>query len=118
VLVVFDALGQRVFDTGIENVEPYSKYVDEGWGLWGPRHAKYEIRPRLPGGWLHWQDRETGEHIFARKVMHPGAPGQHMTAIAAAMTEHEVGVWADRILREWAHDFERGNRSHVVIGRV
>ena len=67
----------------------YAPYVEDGTGLWGPKHAKYEIKPKRPGGWLRWIDPMTGDPVFARRVMHPGWPGNHMFAIGAALTEQE-----------------------------
>jgi hypothetical protein len=63
----------------------------------------HRIEPREPGGTLHWRDRETGDHRFAKGVDHPGTSGQHMFAIGAAITEAEVEAIARPALR----DFER-----------
>lgn len=86
----------------------YAPDVEWGTGLWGPNHAKYEIKPKDPGGWLHWIDPKTGEDVFAKRVMHPGSPGQHMMATAAAMTEHEMseGHLFTGILERWKHEQE------------
>lgn len=73
--------GERVFESGTETDVDYAPYVEYGTGLWGPKHAKYAIRPKKPGGVLHWKTAEGGD-VFARLVMHPGAKGQGMLAAA------------------------------------
>lgn len=73
--------GERVFESGTETDVDYAPYVEYGTGLWGPKHAKYAIRPKQPGGVLHWKTPE-GADVFARLVMHPGARGQGMLAAA------------------------------------
>ena len=37
----------------------YAPYLELGTGLWGPNRAKYEIKPKRPGGVLHWHSRAT-----------------------------------------------------------
>jgi hypothetical protein len=99
----------------------YAPYVEEGTGLWGPSHAKYVIRPKRPGGWLSWIARDThvrrdgsvirpGERVFAREVLHPGSPGQHMLAIGAHMTESQFRVWVGPVLDRWKDRCERAAR--------
>lgn len=85
----------------------YADDIERGWGLWGPKHAKYLIKPKKPGGMLRWRDRETGQWIYARKVEHPGAPGQHMMAVAAAYVEVTWGMTAEKELEEWRRAIER-----------
>jgi hypothetical protein len=75
----------------------------------------YEIRPKNPDGWLSWIDQATGERIFAKRVMHPGSPGQHMFAIGAHLTEHEFHVFADRIVQAWTRQQERKFERQVPI---
>ena len=86
----------------------YAPHVEYGTGLWGPSGAKYPIYPKDPGGLLHWIDRDSGQHVFAKMVMHPGSPGQHMIAIAGSMAEAEFdgGAIGDGVLGEWARTVE------------
>jgi hypothetical protein len=104
------AQGAR-YESGVQTEVEYAPYVEHGTGLWGPKHAKYPIRPKHPGGWLHWIDPMTGQHVFAKEVMHPGSPGNHMLSFAAAITESEIGLIAAPALERWASETERQNRS-------
>lgn len=78
----------------------YAEFVERGTGLYGPEHKMYEIKPKSPGGLLHWVT-PAGGHAFAKSVMHPGSPGAAMFRIGAVLTEHETDEWAYRALREW-----------------
>lgn len=102
--LVFDSVGATVYHSGVETHVEYAPYVEHGTGLWGPRHAKYEIKPKTPGGTLAWPDRHTGKMIFAKRVMHPGSPGAHMFAIGVAVTEHEFDRIVKPALDRWEHD--------------
>jgi hypothetical protein len=79
----------------------YAPDVEYGTGLWGPSHAKYLIEPKRPGGFLRWRDPHTGRYVYAKRVMHPGSPGQHMLEIGASVVRGEaddygVGEWWQR----------------------
>lgn len=96
------------WESGAATDVDYGPHVEHGTGLWGPKHAKYKIEPKKPGGVLAFfarvttpegvplmseqsgQNLKTGNLVFARYVMHPGSPGQHMFAIGTEMTEHEL----------------------------
>ena len=84
------AAGDRVYESGAESELEYAPYVEHGTGLWGPKHAKYLIVPKRPDGWLRWIDPTTGQPVFAKRVMHPGSPGNHMFEIGAAIAEFRV----------------------------
>lgn len=90
------------YRSGVASQVPYAPDVEYGTGLWGPRHAKYEIKPKDPSGFLRWIDPRTGKEVFAKRVMHPGSPGQHMIQIAGEVTEFETdaGLMAD-VLAIW-----------------
>lgn len=111
VVKVLNQWGDSVWSSGCETDLDYGPPIEHGWGLWGPKHAKYPITPKTPGGWLHWVDPHTGEDRFAKLVMHPGAPGAHMFAIAAGLTEAQLGTIAEPELARWAKEVERQNRS-------
>lgn len=104
-----------IYESGCETNVEYAPYVEHGTGLWGPKHAMYEIRPKNPDGWLRWIDPHTGKPIFAKRVMHPGSPGNHMFEIGAAIAEHEFDHHVQPILTEWAREVEQQN--HTGIGR-
>lgn len=89
----------------------YAPYVEFGTGLFGPHRAKYEIKPKRPGGMLHWVDKH-GKHIYARRVMHPGSPGNHMFSIGAMITERTLGLILQPALEEWAMLQEQMIRRH------
>jgi hypothetical protein len=119
-LVVHPSARGMVYESGAETNVDYAPYVEEGTGLYGPYRRMYEIRPKNPDGWLRWIDPHTGQPVFAKRVMHPGSPGQHMFAIGAHMTEDEFNIFAERIVAAWARrrerEFEAQPRIH--IGRV
>lgn len=117
--VVTMRAGKLVYESGCETNLSYGPYVEHGTGLWGPHRAKYEIKPKNPDGWLSWINQETGERIFARKVMHPGSPGQAMFAIGAHMAEHEFNLWGQRMVQAWARRQERHAQQQrpVFYGR-
>lgn len=84
----------------------YAPFIEHGWGLWGPSHSKYLIKPKRAGGSLRWKDRETGQWVYAKSVMHPGAPGAHMMQAAAAYTEAFWDQRAERPLERWKRAIE------------
>ena len=90
----------------------YAPYVESGTGLYGPKGRKYPIVPKH-AEFLAWRDPRTGQWIRAKKVMHPGSPGQHMVAIACDVLEHEIEMGLfDSTLTQWAADIEaRANRQ-------
>jgi hypothetical protein len=47
-----------------------------------------------------------GDRVFAKEVLHPGSPGQHMVAIGAHMTEAEFEQAAQPTLDKWADEIE------------
>ena len=107
----------------------YAPHVEHGTGLWGPKHAKYKIEPKTAGGVLAFFARVTtpegrpllhpsgahnlqqGNLVFARYVMHPGSPGQHMFAIGVEMTEHELPAIEKAGVRVMRRYVEHGSVS-------
>lgn len=104
-VMVYDLLGMAVYMSGAETEVDYAPYVEEGTGLWGPTGAPYEIKPIDPLGVLHWVVAG-GEHVFAKRVMHPGSPGQHMFAIGIAMAEGRFHETVQDGLREFVRRCE------------
>lgn len=101
----------------------YALYVEKGTGLWGPRHAKYKIAPKKPGGMLAFQpyhrtaaggvilDVHSGSPsksgtIFVRYVMHPGSPGAEMFQIGTILTEAQKDHWSETGLRLFEADLQ------------
>lgn len=78
--------------------DPVAPYVE-----WTTR--PHEIRPRRPGGRLHWQDSHG--HHYATLVHHPGTKGQHMFSRGAAVTERELPQIAAEPLRQFARELVR-----------
>jgi Bacteriophage HK97-gp10, putative tail-component len=113
--VVYPTPRGMAYESGAETEIEYAPYVEYGTGLWGPRHAKYEIKPKRPDGWLRWIDPVTGDPVFAKRVMHPGSPGNHMFLIGEALTEHEFEQFAEPILARWATEVERQNHSGLRV---
>ena len=104
---VIDFLGYA-WEATWKNDADYAAYVNYGTGLWGPEHRKYLIRAK-GGGSLHWVDKLTGEDRFAKWVMHPGSPGNHMLEISAGMLEATWVRLARPALTQWSREVERQN---------
>lgn len=109
VLLLVDAAGHLVASSGVETFVDYAPYVEHGTGLFGPKGAKYPIVPKNPDGWLRWIDPVSGQPVFAKKVMHPGSPGNHMVAIAVAISEHELERTLRGVLYQWVQEVEMQN---------
>jgi hypothetical protein len=120
VVVHVGARGELVYESGTETEVEYVLYVEHGTGLWGPKHARYVIRPRRPDGWLRWIDPDTGQPVFARRVLHPGSPGNHMLAIGVALTEHEFEQFARAPISTCMRELERQIKRApmIVVGKV
>lgn len=110
IVVVVDERGEIVYRTGVFTEDEIAPYVEHGTGLWGPRHAKYEIRPKKPGGMLHFLTPE-GAHVFTKLVRHPGSPGAHMVAISVGELEAALPALLQAELELWAWRVERQNHS-------
>lgn len=84
----------------------YAPYVENGTGLYGPKHAKYLIKPRAPGGTLRFV--VDGKVVFAKYVWHPGSPGAYMMAKSLNELDAvvETGLGTDLTLEEWVRDME------------
>lgn len=96
------------YRSGVASDVDYAPDVEYGTGLWGPQHRKYLIRPKRPGGMLRWRDPHTGRYVYARSVMHPGSPGQHMLEIGGRAMEAEADASLfDGITGEWSRVIER-----------
>jgi hypothetical protein len=119
--VAMSATGHIVWEINVRTEKDYAPYVEHGTGKWGPHHAKYPIRPKKPGGWLHWIGKD-GEDMFAKLVMHPGSPGAHMVSKSVAALFVEMHVVGEPLLLEWKHEAEfawlRGGGIHVRPGAI
>src|SRR5438105_1992598 len=47
------------WEGGIYSELEYAPHVEYGTGLWGPKHSKYKIEPKTPGGVLAFFARVT-----------------------------------------------------------
>ena len=83
-------LAIRVRATGSQHARDKWKWLTEGTGLYGPKHKKYPIRPKKPGGVLAFPSlykprtrpgaggqykgpgKSSGPTVFTEEVMHPG----------------------------------------------
>lgn len=61
-------------------VAPHAVFVHWGTGLWGPKRAKYPIKPKRKRA-LRWA--AGGAFVFAKGVMHPGIKGDPWLTRAA-----------------------------------
>ena len=113
--------GAPTYESGAYTEVEYGPHVEHGTGLWGPKNAKYRIEPKDPNGVLAFfvkgspsgiasgaGSTSEGTLVFARYVMHPGSPGQHMFAIGVAFVEASFDEVAQRGLNTWATRTERG----------
>lgn len=97
--------------TEVSNDVDYAAYVENGTGLYGPKHSKYLIKPKKPGGVLRWVGKDGKVH-FAKFVMHPGSEGKFMLATAMNETEAEaagplfagdLAAWVEAVERTASH---------------
>ena len=91
----------------ISNSTSYAAFVESGTGLYGPEHASYVIKPKRPGGMLRWIGKD-GQVVFARFVIHPGSPGNHMLSISLNVTDslaQDGGIFTG-VLEEWRTGIE------------
>lgn len=95
------SLSAEVYETGIFTNDPVTRYLEEGTGLYGPKHRAYWIFPKQPGGMLHFYSRKTGQWVFANAVLHPGIHAQRPLATGAAITEHNLSKLLQPQLLEW-----------------
>lgn len=99
--------GVPTWRSTVRNPTKYAGYVENGTGIYGPNHAPYVIRPKLPGGVLRWVGKD-GQVHFAKSVLHPGSPGHHMLAIGLNVTAGlvEGGALFSGELEAWAKSVE------------
>lgn len=107
------SLREEVYETGIETEDDVAVYLEYGTGLWGPKHAKYPILPKTPGGMLSFYSRKTGEWVLAHAVMHPGIHPQRPLATGVALTEHVLPEMMQPILEEMVAAAELRARTAV-----
>lgn len=99
--------GTGKFAIDVSNSVEYAAYVENGTGIYGPRHAPYTIFPRNPGGVLRWMGRD-GQVVFAKYVVHPGSPGNYMLEIAMNVTDSlaQGDVLFAGTLEKWVREVE------------
>lgn len=115
-----DARGDRAYASGAATDVEYAPYVEHGTGLWGPKHAKYPIVPKKPGGVLAFYWGKVGRVVFLSRVMHPGAKGQPMIAPAVMAA---LAAWPsymepelERFMAEYRRTWEReAVRSRAAV---
>jgi hypothetical protein len=121
VRVALSETGHVVWEISVSTEKDYAPYVEHGTGIYGPKHAKYPIRPKKPGGWLHWIGKD-GEDVFAKLVMHQGSPGQHMVAKAVAGLLITLFAVGEPLLQEWVREaqfaFLLGGGRHARPGSI
>jgi hypothetical protein len=66
----------------------------------------HEIGAKNPSGEVSWIDPLTGRRMFARSVMHPGAPGFHMAARACVDLEANLPEVTQPHLERWSAECE------------
>ncbi len=66
----------------VTNNAKYAHAQETGSGLYGPKHAKYPIRPKRPGYPLRFFWHRKGMDAAFYKVMHPGVKPTHFLEVA------------------------------------
>lgn len=112
----WDLLG-AFFESSVYTEVEYAPYVEYPTGLYGPKHAKYPIRPKDPAGWLHWVGKDGKDH-FAKLVMHPGSKGAFMLATAMRDTLAEFETWGKVELEGWVREMEAVIDKEAASGRA
>ena len=111
----------RVRTTGSQHGRDKWRWLTEGTGLYGPKHKKYPIHPRKPGGVLVFPSnyvprtrpgaggqykgpgKSSGPTVFAKKVMHPGIKPRPFPKVIAR--------WArPRFVKQMENAIRRGAR--------
>ena len=85
----------------------YAPYVNYGTGLYGPEHRKYLIEPHPPKTLLRWIDPATGQPMYAKRVWHPGSPGNYMIEKGVVWVESTLQEIETPELERWKVDTER-----------
>lgn len=103
----YAAGGHEGFRATVSTNVSYGPHVEHGTGLFGPKHAPYQILPRNPGGVLRFVGKD-GRIVFARSVLHPGSPGNHMLQIGMDVTDGEMrdGGLFTGVLEDWVRGVE------------
>jgi hypothetical protein len=99
--------GSPAFRVTVSTDVDYAPYVEYGTGLFGPKHAPYIIKPKSPQGTLRFVAKD-GNVVFAKQVLHPGSPGNHMMGIGSDVTASllKSGVLMEGELEKWKHGIE------------
>jgi hypothetical protein len=106
-------------------------WLDKGTGLWGPRKAKYPIRPRRPGYPLRFRTgyvartkpnsfqarlsgggQATGPEARAMHVMHPGIKSRNWTPM---LVDKTVEWFFERLPYELEREIKRALREATGI---
>lgn len=111
-------LGQRVFSSGAYTELEYAPYVEYGTGLWGPKHAKYPIRPKSPDGFLHFFWKKANREVWFKMVMHPGSRGAAMLAHGMRDTEALWPLFGYQQIEEWVAEMELVIAAEAARGRA
>lgn len=102
--------GRPSYSQDVVSYDPVADYVEFDT----PPHV---IRPRIAGGYLHFQSRDgftgrdgvyypPGTWVTVAEVHHPGTKGQHMFSLGALDTEAELPDFARGPLAQWKREVE------------
>lgn len=94
------------YEASVVTEVEYAPYVEEGTGLYGPRHRSYEIVPKT-GSALRWRDPRTGKWVWARRVTHVGSRGAHMARLGTEMVEARLDQIAEPTLQRLEREIGR-----------
>jgi hypothetical protein len=112
-----DIVGHRVYVSGTRTELEYAPYVEYGTGLWGPKHAKYPIRPKNPDGFLHFFWKKANREVWFKMVMHPGSPGRHMLADAVRDTEALLPLFGHAEVELWVAEMKAVLEAEAAAAR-
>lgn len=99
--VIRSGKGRKIIK--LSNSSKYAAALDLGSGLYGPKHAKFVIRPKK-GKALRFVGKN-GQTVFAAKVLHPGVKPTHFLYHAADSVGRQLRPWLEEAMRSAAQKF-------------
>jgi hypothetical protein len=91
--------GTLTFDSGVESHSHIARWLEHG--------VKPHEMPKGRGV-VSFVDPHTGKRVTVRRFYHPGFPGLHLVANAAAFTEANLDSIVRPVLDDWRREAEHG----------
>jgi len=87
--------GETIQEYVINNLYPQGEVL---W--WMEEGTRPHIIKAKPGGWLRWEDEDTGEEVFAKIVRHPGTKAHHMVRKAKEIAEPLIEEYIEKTFEQ------------------